>query len=102
MSPSFAKRLQEQGKESIKYDRWTLAPKLKVDWKVVEGARDQVVEILKVHVPELVKETVNHMSLNSYLNKQGAALDAESPVWWRQLRPILEVHESLTLSMRKR
>ncbi|HVS15747.1 MAG TPA: hypothetical protein VMV46_17630 [Thermoanaerobaculia bacterium] len=97
-----ARLMVATGTESLQHDRWTLAPKHTVSWKVPSSAKDRVLQLVKQGAPELVKETVNHMSLNGFLRKEEERLELERPAWWADLEPLLERAESLTLSLRKR
>jgi hypothetical protein len=97
-----ATRLEAAGMESLLHDRWTFTPKRTVQWKVVTEQRDEVVRLVKEGAPELVKETVNASSLAAFLRREEARLARDAPHWWRDLEPLLERTESLSLSVRKR
>jgi hypothetical protein len=102
LEEELATRLEAAGTESLEHERFFFAPKRTVQWKVAADERDSVVRLCKEGAPELVKETVNAMSLAGFLRREEGRLEQEAPRWWSELRPLLERHESLTLSVRKR
>lgn len=102
LEEELATRLEADGNESLEHERFVFAPKRTVQWKVATDEKDSVVRLCKEGAPELVKETVNAMSLAGFLRKEEARLEQEAPRWWSELRPLLERSESLSLSVRKR
>ncbi|HUP21864.1 MAG TPA: hypothetical protein VNB06_02875 [Thermoanaerobaculia bacterium] len=102
LEEELATRLEAAGTESLEHERFVFAPKCTVQWKVATDEKDSVVRLCKEGAPELVKETVNAMSLAGFLRREEGRLEQEAPRWWSELRPLLERSESLSLSVRKR
>jgi hypothetical protein len=101
LEEELATRLEAEGTDSLRHDRWVFAPKRTVQWKVATDDREEVVRLVKEGAPELVKETVNAMSLAGFLRREELRLEREAPLWWQALAPLLERTESLSLSVRK-
>jgi hypothetical protein len=97
-----AARLESAGKSEIRHDRWVLMPKRTVSWRTPEDRKEDVLDLVRVGAPSLVRESVNASSLNAYLRREEERLDADTPAWWVSLRSMLSRTESLGLSMRKR
>lgn len=52
-------------------------------WSLPKEGRDEVIQLLKTHKPDLVKETVHPASLNKAAEQQRTA-DAPAP-WWAEV-----------------
>lgn len=86
----------------VTHSGFTFTSAAKVSWKTISKEKDQLLTLLKDGAPELVKETVNAASLNSYLKKNESALEDSSPSWWASAKECLERKESQSLSVRKK
>lgn len=88
--------------EKITHAGFSFTSAAKVSWKTLTKGKEQLLTLLKEGAPELVKETVNAASLNSYLKKNEAALDDSNPSWWESAKECMERKETQSLSVRKK
>jgi hypothetical protein len=96
-----SKLAESLGDEKVSHGDFTFSSSKKVSWKTIKEGKEKLVALLKEGAPELVKESVNAASLNSFLKKNEEQLEADSPKWWKDAKGCVERSESLALSVRK-
>jgi hypothetical protein len=94
--------LLASSEEKITHGGFSFTSASKVSWKTVSASKDELLTLLKEGAPELVKETVNAASLNSYLKKNESALEDSNPTWWSSAKDCMERKETQSLSIRKK
>ncbi len=87
--------------EKVSHGGYSFTSSTKVSWKTRSDGKEKLLGLLKEGAPELVKETVNAASLNSFLKKNEAALEEGQPDWWTQAKECVDRSESQALSVRK-
>ncbi len=88
--------------EKVTHGGFSFSSASKVSWKTLTKEKEQLLTLLKKGAPELVKETVNAASLNSFLKKNEAALEDSNPDWWEPAKKCMERKEVQALSVRKK
>ncbi len=95
-----AVKLADDG-EKVSHGGYSFSSAAKVSWKTRSDGKEKLLGLLKEGAPELVKETVNAASLNSFLKKNEAALEDAQPAWWASAKECVDRNETQALSVRK-
>jgi hypothetical protein len=96
-----ASTMIDSDENKVSHDGFTFTSSMKVSWKVKSDDKDKLTTLLKKGAPELVKETVNAVSLASFLRKNEESLESEGAKWWASAKKCLKREESESLSVRK-
>lgn len=87
--------------ESVEHGGFKFSATTTVSWRMKSEGKDELIALFKSGAPEVVKESINAATLNSYLRKHEAALDEESASWWESAKSSLDRSEKQSLSVRK-